>query len=178
MRHVEIHAFIPDIDSDTVFDTLADFRHYAELVEVVRSVEMDRPGDATARSSWVVEFRNGLLRWTEEDWFRRDELRLDFNQIEGDFDEFYGGWVLQPEPGGVRAALIVDFDFGVPSLASIVEPVAERVLSDVTRQILLGLFGGCVKFAESSAECASEASACQPIYPAACGIQSTTSSTA
>jgi len=139
------------MDAGTVFDTLADFRHYADLVDVVRAVDMERSDGETARSTWVVEFRNGLLQWTEEDWFRRDQLRLDFNQIEGDFDEFHGGWVLEPEPDGVRAAMIVDFDFGVPSLASIVEPVAERVLTDVTQQILRGLFGERVNFPDRSA---------------------------
>jgi ribosome-associated toxin RatA of RatAB toxin-antitoxin module len=160
---VEIHAFILGMDADAVFDTLADFRHYAELVDVVRSVDMDRPKDGTAHSSWVVEFRNGLLRWTEQDWFRRDKLRLDFNQIEGDFDEFYGGWVLEPESNGVRAALIVDFDFGVPSLASIVEPVAVRVLTDVTQQILLGLFGDRVDFCERTVVSVREAVASHPV---------------
>ncbi|MGM1060530.1 type II toxin-antitoxin system RatA family toxin [Saccharothrix sp. Mg75] len=150
MRHVEIHALVRGVDAGTVFDTLADFRHYAELVDVVRSVEMDRPGDGTARSHWVVEFRNGLLQWTEDDWFRRDELRLDFNQTDGDFDEFHGGWVLEPTPEGVKTALIADFDFGVPSLASIVEPVAERVLTDVVQLILLGLFGDAVQFPEGT----------------------------
>ena len=150
MRHVEIHAFLRGIDAGTAFDTLADFRHYADLVDVVRSVELDRPANGPAYSTWVVEFRNGLLRWTEEDWFRRDQLRLDFMQIDGDFEEFYGGWVLEPTPDGVKAALIADFDFGVPSLASIVEPVAERVLTDVTQLILIGLFGDSVEFPEGT----------------------------
>ncbi len=145
MRHVEIRAFIRGLSPDTVFDTLADFRHYTELVDVVRSVDVQRQADGTVLSSWVVEFRNGLLRWTEQDWFRRDALRLDFQQIEGDFDEFSGGWVLEPVAEGVHAALIADFDFGVPSLASIIEPVAERVLTDVTQQILVGLFGASVE---------------------------------
>lgn len=146
MRHVEIRAFIRGLSADTVFDTLADFRHYTELVDVVRSVEVERQPDGTVLSSWVVEFRNGLLRWTEQDWFRRDALRLDFNQTEGDFDEFKGGWVLEVDGDGVHAALIADFDFGVPSLASIIEPVAERVLTDVTQQILTGLFGSRAEF--------------------------------
>lgn len=141
MRHVEIRAFIRGLDGPAVFDTLADFRHYTDLVDVVHSVDVERQLDGTAFSTWEVGFRNGLLRWTEQDWFRRDELRLDFDQVEGDFDEFYGGWVIEPEADGVRVALIADFDFGVPSLASIVEPVAERVLTDVTHQILVGLFG-------------------------------------
>lgn len=150
MRHVEIHAFIRGTDADSVFDTLADFRSYTELVDVVRSVEQHRPEDSSGHSSWVVEFRNGLLRWTEQDWFRRAELRLDFDQIEGDFEKFSGGWVLEPTPEGVKTALIADFDFGVPSLASIVEPVAERVLTDVTQLILLGLFGDRVEFPDGT----------------------------
>lgn len=150
MRHVEIHALIRDIDPDTVFDTLADFRHYAELVDVVHEVDQHRADEGSGHSSWVVEFRNGLLRWTEQDWFRRDQLRLDFNQIEGDFEEFSGGWVLVPTPEGIRTSLIADFDFGVPSLASIVEPVAERVLTDVTQLILIGLFGDRVSFPEGA----------------------------
>jgi ribosome-associated toxin RatA of RatAB toxin-antitoxin module len=157
VRHVEIHAFLRGVDAGTAFDTLADFRHYADLVDVVRSVELDRPANGPAYSTWVVEFRNGLLRWTEEDWFRRDQLRLDFMQIEGDFEEFYGGWVLEPTPDGVKAALIADFDFGVPSLASIVEPVAERVLTDVTQLILLGLFGSGVEFPKGSVVTARQA---------------------
>lgn len=151
MRHVEIRAFIRGLSPDTVFDTLADFRHYTELVDVVRSVDVQRQPDGTVLSSWVVEFRNGLLRWTEQDWFRREALRLDFQQIEGDFDEFSGGWVLEPAADGVHAALIADFDFGVPSLASIIEPVAERVLTDVTQQILVGLFGASVEFSATTA---------------------------
>jgi ribosome-associated toxin RatA of RatAB toxin-antitoxin module len=151
MRHVEIRAFIRGLDADAVFDTLSDFRHYAELVDVVRSVEVSHQPDGTAISAWVVEFRNGLLRWTERDWFRRDCLRLDFDQIEGDFDEFHGGWILQPIADGVHVALIADFDFGVPSLASIVEPVAERVLTDVTHQILAGIFGLRAEFSAAAA---------------------------
>ena len=145
MRHVEIRTFIAGVDADAVFDTLADFTHYARLVDVVRSVDVHRSDDGPTTSDWVVEFRNGLLRWTEQDWFRRDDLRLDFNQLEGDFEEFFGGWELTPTPHGTYAAMIADFDFGVPSLASIVEPVAERVLTDVTQLILRGLFGDAVE---------------------------------
>lgn len=152
MRHVEIHAFIRDLNARTVFDTLADFGHYARLVDTIVSVDIERESAEYARSNWVVKFRNGLLKWSEEDWFRREELRLDFRQTEGDFDEFFGGWVLENAPGGVKTAMIVDFDFGVPSLASIVDPVAERVLTDVIHQILKGLFGDKAEFPGSGSQ--------------------------
>lgn len=148
MRRVEIHAVIPGTNADHVFDTLSDFRHYAELVDTVVSVEMHRETGNEAESSWVVKFRNGLLKWTERDWFKREELKLEFEQIDGDFEEFTGAWRIEQQGGDVKVALIVDFDFGVPSLESIVNPVAARVLTDVTQQILIGLFSKDVQFNE------------------------------
>ena len=37
-----------------------------------------------------------------------------------------GSWAIEPTLDGVKTVLAADFDFGVPSMASIVEPVAER----------------------------------------------------
>ncbi|CAH9050230.1 hypothetical protein PSECIP111951_00148 [Pseudoalteromonas holothuriae] len=149
MRRVEIHAVIPSTSANHVFDTLSDFRHYAALVDTVVSVEMHRETGKEAESSWVVKFRNGLLKWTERDWFKREELKLEFEQIDGDFEEFTGAWHIEQQDSDVKVALIVDFDFGVPSLESIVNPVAARVLTDVTQQILIGLFSKNVQFNEA-----------------------------
>jgi len=148
MRHVEVCARVSAMRPITIFDTLADFERYAELVNVVRSVNVDHRADGNASSSWEVEFRGGLLRWVEENSFDRDRLRLDFKQIEGDFADFYGSWLIEPDGEDVNVTLMIDFDFGIPSLARLVEPVAERVLTDVTREILLGLFGDNVRLPE------------------------------
>ena len=150
MRHVEIHSFVSDIDTQEVFDKLADLRHYAKYVEGVVSVDMEWQSDREAISHWVVKFRKGLLRWTEEDWFYPEELRLEFNQTKGDFKLFKGHWQITPEQGGARVSLIVDFDFGVASLACIVDPVGERVLTDQTKETLQGLFGAKVSFLEEA----------------------------
>ncbi|MEW5249684.1 type II toxin-antitoxin system RatA family toxin [Microbulbifer sp. 2201CG32-9] len=150
MRRVEIHAVITGTSANTVFDTLSDFRHYVDLVDTVVSVEMHRETGKEAESSWVVKFRNGLLKWTERDWFKREELKMEFEQIDGDFEEFMGTWNIEQQGSDVKVALIVDFDFGIPSLESIVNPVAVRVLTDVTKQILIGLFGKGVQFSDAT----------------------------
>jgi ribosome-associated toxin RatA of RatAB toxin-antitoxin module len=148
MRRVEFWASINATDPDSVFDTLADYARYAELVDDVQSVQLDHRPDGTATSSWEVKFRGGFLRWTEENWFHRDRLQMGFRQVEGDFAEFSGSWLIMSDTNGVTAQLTIEFDFGIPSLAKMVEPVAERVLIDMTRQILLGLFGDRVRFPE------------------------------
>ncbi|MFZ8201771.1 type II toxin-antitoxin system RatA family toxin [Alteromonas portus] len=145
MRHIEINSYIRNHSAEQVFDILADFKCYEDLVDTVESIEI-LENEGSHQSSWVVHFRNGLLKWVEEDYFRKDELKLEFEQVEGDFDEFFGGWILKQKSDYVSAILLVDFDFGVPSLASIVDPVAERVLVDVTKEILRGLFGNDVFF--------------------------------
>jgi ribosome-associated toxin RatA of RatAB toxin-antitoxin module len=141
MRRVEIQALIPNAVAGQVFDTLADFERYPALVEVVRSVSVGRrESDGQLLSTWEVYFRNGVLTWTEADWLRRDELRMDFEQTQGDFDEMSGSWVIEQRGDAVGVAFVSDFDFGIPSLASIIDPVAVRVLTETIQLILVRLF--------------------------------------
>ncbi|MEU2611677.1 SRPBCC family protein [Micromonospora sp. NPDC007271] len=142
MRDVEIRAFLPAADAGTVFDRLIEFERYPELVDVVRSVViLSPPGAQPMVSCWEVYFRNGILAWTEADRLRRDDLTIEFEQTDGDFDEFSGSWVLEPRDGGVALTFAAAFDFGVPTLASIIDPVAERVLAETIQLVLRGLFG-------------------------------------
>jgi len=151
MRNVEIHALLPDTDAGTVFDRLVEFERYPDLVDVVRAVTvLSAPGDDPMVSSWEVLFRNGILAWTEADRLRRDALTIEFEQTDGDFDEFRGSWVLEPRGTGVALAFRAAFDFGVPSLASIIDPVAERVLTETIQLVVRGLFG-TVEFADGPA---------------------------
>lgn len=141
MRRVEIQAMVQGAEAGQVFDRLSEFERYPALVEVVRSVTVGRrEPDGQLLSTWEVYFRNGILTWTEADWLRRDELRLDFAQTEGDFDTMTGAWVLEQRGDAVSVVFTSDFDFGIPTLASIIDPVAERVLSETIQLILVRLF--------------------------------------
>jgi ribosome-associated toxin RatA of RatAB toxin-antitoxin module len=141
MRRVEIQALVQGAQAGQVFDRLGEFGRYPALVEVVRSVTVGhRESDGQLLSTWEVYFRNGILTWTEADWLRPDELRLDFEQTEGDFDTMSGAWVLEQRGDAVSVAFTSDFDFGIPTLASIIDPVAERVLTETIQLILVRLF--------------------------------------
>jgi ribosome-associated toxin RatA of RatAB toxin-antitoxin module len=141
MRRVEIQAVVQGAEAGQVFDRLSEFERYPALVEVVRSVSVGRrESDGQLLSTWEVYFRNGILTWTEADWLRRDELRLDFEQTEGDFDTMTGAWVLEQRGDAVSVVFTSDFDFGIPTLASIIDPVAERVLTETIQLILVRLF--------------------------------------
>lgn len=81
------------------------------------------------------------MRWHETETVTPAELRIDFAQTEGDFAEFSGSWQLTPVIGGARVVFDVSWDFGIESMAGIMDPIAERVIKRVVCDVLSGLFG-------------------------------------
>jgi hypothetical protein len=98
-----------------------------------------------------VAFRNGILRWSEQDTFDRAGLRIDFTQLDGDVEEFAGSWVCANVEGGCRVTFDAHIDLGVPTLADVLEPIATRALLDNTTSIVRGLFGSDVTFEADAA---------------------------
>ncbi len=146
MRFVTIDAFVPGRGTNEVFRTLADYARYPELTPVVRDVQVwtDDAGDLI--SSWEVNFRNGILRWTERDLVDAGRLRIDFTQIEGDVAEFAGSWLCCAEIGGTAVRFEALVDLGIPSLAEVLDPIAARTLAETICAILAGLYGDDVRF--------------------------------
>ncbi|HEX6471592.1 MAG TPA: SRPBCC family protein [Streptosporangiaceae bacterium] len=135
MRAVQLRVEVPAAP-DAVYDKIGDFGRYPDLVDVVRSVRV--AGDD---SDWEVYFRNGILRWSETDLKDRANMRISFAQTDGDFDHFAGHWCVAPLAGGSLVHFEADFDFGIPSLAGILDPIAERTFRETVYRILVGLFG-------------------------------------
>jgi ribosome-associated toxin RatA of RatAB toxin-antitoxin module len=142
MRSLELHARVTGRDPREVFDALADFAGYADQVDRVHSVEIIGQGDDYVDTRWEVEFRKGTLRWDEREHLDPDNLRITFEQLDGDdLDELYGQWAIQVVDDACEVHFEITFDFGVPSLASILEPIAERVLLENFENVLRGLLG-------------------------------------
>ena len=141
MRTVQLRMHVPNKTAAEVYDTLADFERYPELSDAVQSVAVTAMSDGVTVSRWEVTFRAGLLRWTEEDHFDRDQFKITFRQLEGDVAEFDGTWQCLDAPGGCYIAFAARLDMGIPSLADALEPIAVRTLIDNTVAIVNGLMG-------------------------------------
>jgi ribosome-associated toxin RatA of RatAB toxin-antitoxin module len=141
MRTVQLRLHVPDKTAVDVYETLADFERYPELSDAVQSVAVTETSDAVTISRWEVSFRAGLLRWTEEDHFHRDELKITFRQLEGDVASFDGTWQCIDATSGCYIAFTARLDMGIPSLADALEPIAVRTLIDNTVSIVNGLVG-------------------------------------
>lgn len=144
MRTIVLLVLVRDADPAVALGRIADFAAFPALAEDVLAVEThagpapDLPRD----SDWTVRFRRGVLRWNEWETVDPGRLLIEFDQTDGDFAEFRGSWRLSSAvSGNCLVRFGVTFDFGIESLAGIMDPIAERVVKRVVRDVLSGLFG-------------------------------------
>ncbi|MEA2450003.1 MAG: hypothetical protein QOG63_1935 [Thermoleophilaceae bacterium] len=142
MGAVAVSLRVAGRGEDDVFERLANFASYPEYTSAVRSCDV-APGDGgTVVSSWSVNFRDGVLCWTEADTIDHATRRIAFEQVTGDLEEFSGGWSVEPDDGGCIVRFRADFDMGVPSLRDLIEPIAERTLEENIIAVVDGLVEG------------------------------------
>jgi len=141
MRSVRLGLHVPHTSANAAYETLADFERYPELCDAVRNVAITEVSDNLTVSQWEVNFRAGLLRWTEEDTFDPGALSITFRQLEGDIAVFDGSWECLDAAQGCEIVFSARLDMGIPSLADALEPIAVRALIDNVVSIVRGLFG-------------------------------------
>lgn len=130
----------------SVFATLRNLERYPELCPAVRSVEVLEQDDAGLIARWDVSFRDGFLRWKEQEVFLEDQQVIRFKQLEGDAERFEGEWGARDDDGGCLVWYRAYLDLGVPGMEDMIEPVAELALRESIEAILRGLLGEGVEF--------------------------------
>jgi ribosome-associated toxin RatA of RatAB toxin-antitoxin module len=142
MPTVNLVLIAPDVEAIECYRRLSDFARYPELTDAVKAVEVEPQGPGgTVVSRWTVLFRKGLLCWTEEDVLDPVAQTISFRQLSGDFESFDGQWLVRQRPTGSEILFDARFDLGIPSLAPILDPVAESALRANILTITRGLLG-------------------------------------
>ena len=75
---------------------------------------------------------------------------ISFDQVDGDFETFRGTWKVQASGSGSAVSFRADFDLGITSLRSIIDPIAERSLRQNIEMILVRLLGDGTTIVERS----------------------------
>lgn len=156
MQTVTIESVVTGWRAEDVYERLKDPNVYVtcapEQVKSVSNEEVPEPGQAITH--WEIYFRNGILRWSERDFYDDPGTTLRFEQTEGDFELFRGDWVIERAGNDeVLLTFTASFDFGVPSLEAIIDPVAIRVLRTAMSRIIGQLFGGTIREPALVGEC-------------------------
>lgn len=150
MPEVRIVAEHPELDPDVAYERLADFESYLRHTDAVQHVEISHEADGRQVSSWEVSFRAGRLRWSEYDEYDRQARIIRFTYRDGDPEDFHGEWAITHASDNTRISFNADFELGIPTFASIVNPIALRTLSENVANILEGLFGNQVRIVSDS----------------------------
>ncbi|MCF2856170.1 SRPBCC family protein [Pseudoalteromonas sp. SMS1] len=123
------------------FNKIADFKSFESHCQAVISVDVNEISENESESTWLVHFHDGKMSWTERDIFDAQQLTIDFTQTAGDADIFEGRWTIESvSESESRVSFDARFCMGIPTLADILEPIAESAIKQNVEQMLSELF--------------------------------------
>jgi len=140
---------VPDIKIDLVvkatiervWETVLDIESYQKSMDTVRFVRLiEGEGTDTRRAAWSVLLKGSILEWEEEEHLDREARSVTFTQLRGDLEFFDGHWALEElGPAETRVVFEVTFEIGIPMLAEMLNPVAQRSLHENCTEMLRGI---------------------------------------
>lgn len=138
MPYVEVTRVVR-ADKDAVFAALSDMESFSRFMDSVVEVKVLKREGNTTESSWHVTLQGAPFRWVEADTFLPEEGRITYRQLSGDLRKFEGEWRIASVDDGTSVTLTTDFEFGMPMIASLLNPVARLILRKNAEQMLEAL---------------------------------------
>ncbi|WP_455652709.1 type II toxin-antitoxin system RatA family toxin [Phascolarctobacterium sp.] len=123
-------------DSKPIFEIIKNMESYPSFMQDLVSVEILERGENTTVSHWVSNVDGRKIVWTERDTFYPEELRITYCQTEGDLKKMEGEWKLVPVNEGTEVSLLVDFEFGIPMIAGLLNPILKKKVRENSENML------------------------------------------
>ncbi len=125
MPYVEVSLHVASTP-EKIYPILKNMEKYPEFMTDLKSVEvLERNGNTTV-SRWVSDVDGRIIKWTELDTFDDEKMHISYQQIEGDLKKFAGEWILTPMNSETEIKLTVDFEFGIPMIAGLLNPILKK----------------------------------------------------
>ena len=135
MPYVEVATAIK-CDRALIYPILKDMEKFPDFMADLVSVEVvERKGNTTL-SKWVSDVDGRVIKWTELDTFDDENMHISYRQTEGDLKNFEGEWILTPTPEGTEVKLTVDFEFGIPMIAPLLNPILKKKIRENSLNML------------------------------------------
>lgn len=109
---------------------------YPLFMADLKSVTVLERGDNFTITQWVSNVDGRVIEWTERDTFYDDEWRIHYQQTAGDLKKMEGEWLLSEVEEGTKITLTVDFEFGIPMIAGLLNPILKMKVSDNSENML------------------------------------------
>ena len=121
---------------DKIYPILKDMEKYPGFMTDLVSVEILERTSNTTVSKWVSNVDGRVIKWTELDTFDDENMHISYNQIDGDLKKMAGEWILTPTIEGTDIKLTVDFEFGIPMISGLLNPILKRKVRDNSMNML------------------------------------------
>ena len=128
-------------DRHEIYPILKEMERYPEFMEDLISVEVLERKENTTVTKWVSNVDGRTIKWTELDIFDDENLHISYRQLEGDLKRFEGEWSLTPIEGGTEIKLTVDFEFGIPMIAGLLNPILKKKVRENSTNMLKAIKG-------------------------------------
>lgn len=135
MPYVETKTLIKGQIND-IYNIVKNMEAYPCFMHDLESVEIIERGNDYTISHWVSNVDGRRIVWTERDTFFDDENRIVYKQTEGDLKKMEGEWRLKNSEDGVEVILAVDFEFGIPMIAGLLNPILKKKVRDNSENML------------------------------------------
>lgn len=124
MPLVEVRETI-DGPPEEVYALVKDMEAYPRFMPALNEVRVLERGENWAITAWDTTLNGMSFKWRERDDFDETSFRIRYAQIDGDLKKFEGEWLVERAGGRSCVTLKVDFEFGVPMLSALLNPVAK-----------------------------------------------------
>lgn len=135
MPYVECKTTIKG-DPKAIFEIIKDMAGYPKFMKNLVSVEILEQGADYDVSHWVSDVDGRKIVWTERDNFYPEDLKITYAQTNGDLKKMEGAWTIIPGAEGAEVTLAVDFEFGIPMIAGLLNPILKRKVRENSENML------------------------------------------
>ena len=119
-----------------IYDIIKDMAAYPSFMKDLVSVEILERGDNYTVSHWVSNVDGRKIVWTERATFYPDDLKITYAQTDGDLKKMEGQWIIQPQGEECEVSLVVDFEFGIPMIAGLLNPILKKKVRENSENML------------------------------------------
>lgn len=128
-------------DKNAIYQVIQNMEDYPRFMESLVSVTVLERGKNYDISHWVSNVDGRKIVWTERDDFYPEDFKITYQQTDGDLKKIEGVWELNDEAEGVRVSLTVDFEFGIPMIAGLLNPLLVRKVRENSEAMLAAVKG-------------------------------------
>lgn len=123
-------------DINVIYQFVKIMEDYPKFMKDLVSVKTISSGENMTTTHWVSNVDGRKIQWTEEDRFFDEQNRIEYKQIAGDLKRFEGYWQLTADDDGVLITLFVDFEFGIPMISALLNPLLKRKVRENSENML------------------------------------------